>query len=62
MRKVSETYKIPCIDLDDYLAGKEIYDSGFLWWDYVHLTSYGHKTAAGFVAESIADHVQHRRK
>jgi len=62
MREVSQTHKVPCIDLDDYLAGKGVYDSGFLWWDYVHLTSYGHKTAAGFVAESIADHVRHRRK
>ena len=62
MRKISETHEVPCIDLDDYLARKEIYDSGFLWWDYIHFTSYGHKTAAGFVAESIADHVRHRRK
>ena len=53
MREVAEKYAIPVIDLDAYLAQPEIRDSGFLWWDYVHLTDYGQGLAGRFIAEAI---------
>lgn len=42
---------IPVIDLHNYLL--ERYDDGFLWWDYVHLTSYGHKIAGEYLGRRI---------
>jgi lysophospholipase L1-like esterase len=44
MRQVAEKFSIPVVDLHACLA-KET-DTGFLWWDFVHLTSYGQELAA----------------
>jgi lysophospholipase L1-like esterase len=54
MRKVARQTGTPCIDLHAYLAGPGVYDSGILWWDAVHLTSYGQKLAAEFLAREMA--------
>lgn len=50
----SEKYGLPLADLNSFLYGK--YESGFLWWDKVHLTSYGQYLAAAFLAENIIEH------
>ena len=47
--------EIPWIDLHGYLANTDVYDSGILWWDMVHLTSYGQKIAAGFITKGIIE-------
>jgi lysophospholipase L1-like esterase len=41
---------VPVWDLHGYLAGAEVYDSGRLWWDNVHLSSYGHALTADWLA------------
>lgn len=48
VRAVGNAYGVPVIDVHGYLAGKQ--DSGFLWWDFVHLTSFGQR----LVAEKLA--------
>jgi lysophospholipase L1-like esterase len=58
MRNISTQYHVPLLDLNGYLTSDGVYDSGFLWWDLVHLTSYGQELAAPFIAKGIRDHFQ----
>ena len=58
MRNISTQYHVPLLDLNGYLTSDGVYDSGFLWWDLVHLTSYGQELAAEFIAKGIRDHFQ----
>jgi len=43
---------VPVVDLDGYLADR--HDTGILFWDFVHFTSYGHRLAAVTIADAIA--------
>jgi lysophospholipase L1-like esterase len=56
MRNISTQYHVPLLDLNGYLRSDGVYDSGFLWWDPWHLTSYGQELAAEFIAKGIEDH------
>ena len=60
MRDIAGEHKVNCADLHGYLSGSEIRDSGLLWWDYVHLTSYGHELAGEFLARHIAAELSKR--
>jgi lysophospholipase L1-like esterase len=51
LREVSENNKISLIDLQGYLDGE--YDTGLLWWDNVHLTSYGQKIVGTYIYQAI---------
>lgn len=51
MVNVAKERQIPLINLHGIL--KRNYDTGFLWWDMVHLTSYGHRLAGKFLADEI---------
>ncbi len=55
MSNLAKEKNIPWIDLHGYLAKTDVYDSGILWWDMVHLTSYGQKIAAGFITKGIIE-------
>jgi lysophospholipase L1-like esterase len=48
VRAIGATRGIPVIDLQQYL--RERNGTGFLWWDFVHLTDYGQR----LVAEKLA--------
>lgn len=52
MRRVGWEKGIPVWDMHGYLA--QNYDKGFLWWDFVHLTSFGQKLAADFLFNKIS--------
>ena len=41
MRRVASRMGVPVVDMDAYLAAH--HDDGFLWWDHVHLTSFGQR-------------------
>jgi len=41
---ISQDYGVPLIDLHRYLLGVD--DRGFVWWDKVHLTSFGQRLVA----------------
>ncbi len=56
MKKVAAEYHLPVIDLHQCLL--ENYDSGFLWWDFVHPTSYGHALAADCIYPTLHDVIQ----
>jgi lysophospholipase L1-like esterase len=51
MREVGSRHYIAVLDLQEYLA--EHRDSGILWWDVVHPTSYGHQLIANRLAPAI---------
>jgi lysophospholipase L1-like esterase len=51
MMKVAKQNRIMTIDMHHYL--KKHYDDGLLWWDNVHLTSFGHELAAKRICQEI---------
>jgi lysophospholipase L1-like esterase len=51
VRTVAKRYNVPVVEMHDYL--QENHQRGFLWWDYVHLTSYGHSVFADRLLEEI---------
>ena len=53
IEEITSEKSIPCIDMHAYLSSPSIVDSGFLWWDFVHLTSYGQATAGKAIAREI---------
>jgi lysophospholipase L1-like esterase len=50
IQRLGQELGVPVWNLDGYLSSDPVYDSGMMWWDKVHLTSYGH----GVVAEWLA--------
>lgn len=54
MRELAEKRQIPCLELHRYM--KERYDSGFLWWDFVHPTSYGHRLIAERIVAALREY------
>lgn len=58
MISVAKENNIPWIDLHSYLSNPAVYDTGFLWWDIVHMTSYGQKLAAEFISQGIIDNFE----
>jgi lysophospholipase L1-like esterase len=52
MREVAARHAIPVVEVHDALAAER--DSGFLWWDRVHLTSYGQERLARHLFEQRA--------
>ena len=51
MREVGRLFDIPVLDVETYLDERQ--NTGFLWWDFVHPTSYGHELIAEYLAESL---------
>jgi len=51
MRDVAKRIGIPVVEMHEYLKSR--YDDGFLWWDYVHPTSYGHSLIAEYLTSQI---------
>jgi len=50
VQRLGQELRVPVWNLDGYMSSDSAYDSGMMWWDKVHLTSYGH----GVVAEWLA--------
>jgi lysophospholipase L1-like esterase len=50
VQRLGPELHVPVWNLDEYMSSDPVYDSGMMWWDKVHLTSYGH----GVVAEWLA--------
>ena len=56
MRRLAEKYRVQAVDMHAYLSAK--YDVGFLWWDRVHLTSFGQELFAAQLYEEIGGRFQ----
>ncbi len=52
MKRVAAKYGIPVVESQQFLASKR--DSGFLWWDGVHLSDYGQHLLAQRMLAGIA--------
>jgi len=52
MRNLADELGIPVVEMHEYLKRK--YDDGFLWWDYVHPTSFGHRLMGEKLALEIS--------
>jgi lysophospholipase L1-like esterase len=53
LKKIAKAYNVPVYPLHSYLSQPEIYQTGKLWWDFVHLTSYGQTVVADWLAPKI---------
>lgn len=51
IREAAEKQGVPYVDLHAYLMAH--IDKGFLWWDFVHPTSFGHKLIAQRLFQAI---------
>jgi lysophospholipase L1-like esterase len=52
MRHVAADHPISIVSMHTHLAGR--CDAGFLWWDFVHLTSAGHEIVAERILPELA--------
>ena len=55
MRLVAEQTDTPVCDMHSYFGEMARADGGILWWDQVHMTSYGQKLAAEFIAAEMIE-------
>lgn len=51
MQRVAERYHFPFLNMHTHV--RELSDTGFVWWDGIHLTSYGQSIVAAKLAEVI---------
>ena len=54
MAGVAESRAVPIVNMHQHLA--ERYDEGFLWWDWIHLTSYGQRLFAERLVEALVEY------
>ena len=59
MRRVAGEQRIPVVDMHAYLAERR--ESGHLWWDRVHLTSYGQRLFGKQLARELEPYLERRR-
>jgi len=53
VQRLGQELGVPVWNLDRYMSSDPVYDSGMMWWDFVHLTSYGHGVVAEWLAPQI---------
>lgn len=53
MAQLGARYGLRVVDMHAHLSERR--DDGFLWWDWVHLTSFGQRLFAERLAEELAD-------
>jgi lysophospholipase L1-like esterase len=53
MKAVAKAHNLHVIDLHNYMIKHS--DDGLMWWDVVHMTSFGQKVAAEGIVESVAE-------
>jgi lysophospholipase L1-like esterase len=61
VRKLGQELNVPVWDLNGYLSSAGVYDSGMLWWDHVHLASYGHALVAEWLVPQLVPRLSHHR-
>ena len=53
MTLVGDQHGVPVLDMHGYLASRQ--DDGFLWWDWVHLTSFGQRLFAEELVDNLIE-------
>ena len=54
LRALGQELGVETHDLNSHMNSAEIYDIGFLWWDYIHPSSLGHELIAEWLAPRLA--------
>ncbi|MCX5796133.1 MAG: SGNH/GDSL hydrolase family protein [Elusimicrobia bacterium] len=61
--EAARRYSVPVYDLHGFLNAPAVFQTGWLWWDQVHLTPYGQELAAEWLAPKLrAEAISYRRK
>jgi len=55
MRRMGAELHMPVLDLDGTVNAPDRVDAGFLWWDFVHMTSLGQRQAGELIAGAAAE-------
>jgi lysophospholipase L1-like esterase len=55
LRRLGRKYGVPVLPLHDFLSESARLANGTLWWDQVHLTSYGQELTAAWLAPQVLD-------
>jgi len=55
MGEAAETHHVSIVDMHRYLI--DHHDDGFIWWDHVHLTSFGHRLMADGLCSAIMNEI-----
>lgn len=58
LRSIGRSMETPVLDLQAYMDDPAVYDSGFLWWDRVHMTSYAQDLAATWLTDQILPYLE----
>ena len=53
MTDVGAQHSVPVLDMHGYLASRK--DDGFLWWDWVHMTSFGQRLFAEELVDNLIE-------
>jgi len=53
LRRLGRNYRVPVLPLHDFLSKSARLGNGTLWWDQVHLTSYGQELTAAWLAPQV---------
>jgi len=53
LRRLGRKYRVPVLPLHDFLSASARLGNGTLWWDHVHLTSYGQELTAAWLAPQL---------
>ena len=53
LRQLAARFGVPIYSLHEFLNRPEVLRSGFLWWDFVHLTSYGQALTAQWLSPKL---------
>lgn len=61
LEKVSKEQNAPLLRLHEYLKDPGIAKKGMLWWDPVHMTSFGQKLTADWLGPQILEAIQNNR-
>ena len=53
IKKFANLNNLPMVNLSSFMNSKKVIDSGFLWFDYVHFSPYGHTIASEFLLSKV---------
>jgi lysophospholipase L1-like esterase len=54
VQRLGQELGVPVWNLDGYMSSDPVYDSGMIWWDKVHLTSYGQSLVAEWLTPQMS--------
>ena len=62
IQELGKEFQAPVWDLNRFLMDAQEADSGFLWWDDYHLTSYGQSLVAPWLSPQVAAFIDEPRR